>query len=111
LMEWKTPPGRQEDGTFDGEALNAWLNKVKEICAESGHLKIAMQQVGEVLFYSPPDPDGLWIHEAVATVLNNRDADEIRRGYELETYNSRGVHTVDPEGKPERELAKHYRAR
>lgn len=111
LMEWKTPPGTQDDGTFDGDALNAWLNKVKAVCAESGHLKIALQEVGKALFYSPPDPDGLWIHNAVATVLNARDAGDIRLGYETETFNSRGVHTVDPEGKPERELAKNYRAR
>jgi hypothetical protein len=111
LMEWRTPPGSQEDGTFDGAALNAWLDKVKTICAESGHLKIAMQQLGEVLFYSPPDPDGLWIHQAVASVLNAKDAGDIRLGYEIETINSRGVHFVDQEGKPERELANHYRMR
>jgi hypothetical protein len=111
LMEWKTPPGTQDDGTFNGDALNAWLSEVKASCAESGHLKIAMQQVGEVLFYAPPDPDGLWIHNAAASVLNDRDADDMRQGYEIETINSRGVHTVDPEGKPERELARHYRTR
>jgi hypothetical protein len=111
LHEWKTPPGSQEDGDFQGEALNAWLDQVKAMCAESGHYKIAMQQVGKVLFYSPPDPNGLWIHQSVARVLNAKDAGEIRRGYELEIFNSRGVHTVDPEGKPERELAAHYRKR
>jgi hypothetical protein len=111
LMAWKIPPGSQDDGTFDGDALNTWLDKVKAICAESGHLKIAMQQVGKVLFYSPPNPDGLWIHIAAASVLNDRDASDMRRGYEIETVNSRGVHTVDPEGKPERELARNYRAR
>lgn len=111
LMEWKTPPGGQDHGAFDGDALNAWLSEVKATCAESGHLKIAMQQVGEVLFYSPPDPDGLWIHTAVATVLNAKDAGEMRLGFEIETFNSRGVHTVDPEGKPERELAGQYRMR
>jgi hypothetical protein len=111
LHEWKTPPGSQEDGNFQGEALNAWLDQVKAMCAESGHYKIAMQQVGKVLFYSPQDPDGLWIHQSVAAVLNAKDAGEMRRGYELEIFNSRGVHFVDPEGKPERELATHYRMR
>jgi hypothetical protein len=111
LHEWKTPPGSQDDGSFQGEALNAWLDQVKASCTESGHYKIAMQEVGKVLFYSPPDPDGLWIHRAVAAVLNAREAAELRRGYELEVFNSRGVHFVDPEGKPERELASHYRKR
>jgi hypothetical protein len=111
LREWKTPPGSQDDGTLDREPLNAWLDQVKAACAESGHLKIAMQQVGEVLFYSPPDPDGLWIHTAVASVLNAKDAGDMRQGFEMEIFNSRGAHFVDPEGKPERELARHYRMR
>jgi hypothetical protein len=109
LHEWKMPPGSQGDGDFQGEVLNTWLEQVKTMCAESGHYKIAMQQVGKVLFYSPPDPDGLWIHRSVAAVLNAKDAGEIRRGYELEIFNSRGAYTVDPEGKPEREFASHYR--
>lgn len=111
LREWKTPPGSQEDGGFQDEALTTWLDQVKAMCAESGHYTAAMHQVGKVLFYSPPDPNGLWIHQSVAEVLNAKDASDIRRGYELEIFNSRGAHTVDPEGKPERELAIHYRKR
>lgn len=111
LHEWKTPPGKQEDGTFDGNALKAWLDEVKTICAETGHLKIAMQEVGKVFFYSPPDPDGLWVHRSVAAVLNAKGAGDMRRGYELQIFNSRGVHFVDPEGKPERDLAEHHRKR
>ncbi len=109
LNEWKTPPGSQDNGTFDGNALNSWLDEVKASCAASGHLKIAMQEIGKVLFYSPPDPDGLWIHRSVAAVLNAKDTGDIRHGYEIEIFNSRGVHFIDPEGKPERELANHYR--
>ena len=33
----------------------------------------------------------------------------MRRGFRMEAFNSRGVHTVDPTGKPERELAEKYR--
>lgn len=109
LREWKIPPGLQEDGTFDGAFLNAWLTDVKVSCAESGHLKIAMQQVGEVLLYVPGDPDGLWLHRSVATILNAKDADDLRLGFEVEIFNSRGGYFVDPEGKPERELANSYR--
>jgi hypothetical protein len=111
LHEWKTPPGSREGESFDGDQLDAWLDEVKARCAESGHLKIAMQEVGKVLFYSPPDPSGLWIHKSVASVLNAKDAGDIRRGFELEIFSSRGVHFVDPEGKPERDLAENYRKR
>jgi hypothetical protein len=111
LMEWRIPPGSVDDGTFDAQELNKWLAAVKRSCSESGHLKIAMQQVGEVLLYAPADPTGLWIHEAAAEVLNAKDAADLRLGYEIETVNSRGVYTVDPKGSGERELANHYRKR
>jgi hypothetical protein len=109
LSEWRTPPGSLEDGTFDGHELNSWLDRVKSICAESGHLEIAMGEVGRVLFYSPQDPDGLWLHRSVASVLNEKDAEKSREGFAMEIFNSRGAHFVDPEGKPERDLAEHYR--
>lgn len=33
----------------------------------------------------------------------------MRNGFRTGTYNSRGVHWVDPTGKPERELAEQFR--
>jgi hypothetical protein len=109
LQRWKTLPGSHEGQPFKGEALNDWLAVVKTSCAESGHLEVALQRVGNVLFYSPPDPDGLWLHHSVACVLNARDADDIRTGFQTEIFNSRGAFFVDPQGRPERELAKKYR--
>lgn len=109
LYEWKTPPGTQKDGVFNGEIFAKWLENVKAICTESGHLEVALINVGEVLIHAPPDPDGLWIHRAVAAALNDREADEMRDGFRTGAYNSRGVHWVDPTGKPERELAEQFR--
>ncbi len=109
LHAWTTPPGTQEDGTFDGDALSNWLEHVKAKCSESGHLKIAMEQVGEVLYYSPPDPNGLSVHRGAASILNAKDADDLRRGYEIAIFNSRGVYFPDAEGRAEREFASIYR--
>jgi len=109
LHEWKTPPGIKEDGTFSEEHFNKWLQRVKTLCKESGHLEVAMIHIGEVLIHAPSDPDGLWIHRAVAQALNDRDADDMRRGFITGTYNSRGAHLVDPTGKPEKELAEQFR--
>lgn len=109
LREWETPPGTQEDGTFSAEHFNEWLQRVKTLCLESGHLEVAMIHIGEVLIHAPSDPDGLWIHRAVAKALNDRDAEDMRSGFRTGTYNSRGVHWVDPTGKPEKELAEQFR--
>lgn len=109
LYEWKTPPGTQTDGTFSDEHFTEWLQNVKTICTESGHLEVALINIGEVLIHTPPDPDGLWIRAVVAAALNERDADEMRDGFRTGTYNSRGVHWVDPAGTPEKELAEQFR--
>ncbi|WP_027182907.1 hypothetical protein [Desulfovibrio inopinatus] len=111
LHNWKTPPGTQENGTYSGERFTKWLQKVKTICVESGHLEVALISIGEVLIHTPKDPDGLWIHRAVATALNDREADDMRNGFSMGIYNSRGVHGVDPTGRPERMLAQQFRSK
>ena len=68
-----------------------------------------MLTVGKVLLYSHADPQGLWIVQSVAGALNARDAEEMRRGFVNEVFNSRGAHWVDPTGKPEKELAVQWR--
>ena len=42
---------------------------------------------------------------------NEKDAEDIRDGYSTALYNSRGTFWVDPEGKPEMELAEKYRVK
>ena len=109
LFEWKTPPGTQLDGTFSPETFTEWLNHVKAGCGQSGHLGIALEQLGEVLANSPCDPDGLWIHRTVAEALNDKSAKEMREGFSIGISNSRGVYVVDGTGSEERELARKYR--
>ena len=111
LHEWKIPPGMQEDGAFNADHFTEWLQRVKALCSESGHLEVALINIGEVLIHSPADPNGLWIHRAVAAALNDREADHMRDGFRTGTYNSRGAHFVDPTGKPERELAEQFRSK
>ena len=111
LREWRHPPGCLEDGGFDGEALELWLDRVKRDCKETGHLEIAMEILGRSFIHAPSDPNGLWIHGAVADVLNRRDAGDMRNGFRSELYNSRGTHVVDPTGGPERKLAAQYRGK
>ena len=111
LDEWKIPPGTQEDKTFSGQHFTEWLQRVKVLCRQSGHLDNALSKIGAVLIHAPANPDGLWIHQAVAMALNDRAHDELRRGFCTGKYNSRGVHFIDPIGEPERELAEHFRGK
>lgn len=109
LHEWKRPPGKLDDGTFSGETLKKWFDEVKTKTIESGHFEVAMTHLGRVLFYANSDPSGLWIHQSAAELLDDKDNDYIRKGFSLEVFNSRGVYTVDPTGKPEKELAASWR--
>jgi hypothetical protein len=108
LEGWNTVPGTQPDGSISADVLREWIDKVHTSLRDSGHLEVGLQKAGEVFLHAPADPDGLFIHRAVAEILNRDDMDEFRRGYELAVINSRGVHFVDPTGAPEIELAKTY---
>lgn len=109
LHGWRTPPGVRKDGSYDGNALTAWLNAVKRECTETGHVEVAMMMVGHVLTYVPADPDGLWIHRSAAAALNAKDADDMRDGFSTELFNARGVHGFTA-GQEEHQLAAKYRS-
>lgn len=110
LFEWDTPPGTQSDGTFSPDSFSKWLKHVKAVCCESGHLGIALEQVGEVLgAYCATNSDSLYIHPIVAKALNKRNAEAMREGFTIGISNSRGVYVIDGTGKEERELARKYR--
>jgi len=92
LHDRRVPSAVQSDGTFDGAALDAWMEAMGRDAAASGHLEIAMTMAGHVLTHVPADPDGLWIDRSAAAILNARDAGDLREGFRTETYHSRGVH-------------------
>ncbi|MGP9417307.1 hypothetical protein ACT3R4_18170 [Halomonas sp. AOP7-E1-9] len=111
LSSWRVVPGTRADGDFEPNAFTEWLTAMEEIVKASGHYDVAMIQFGDVLVNSPEGPDGLWIHPVIAEAMNSRERSSLRDGYRTGIYNSRGVHTVDPEAKPERALAEKYRQR
>ena len=110
LHEWTLVPGTRPDGSFDGASFAKWLAEVKRISEESGHLKIALHYIGQVLTYAPPDPSGLWILKAVAEALNDRDAAVMREGFTNKLFNRRGAHGYTG-GKAELDLAAKFHKR
>jgi len=109
LSTWSTVPGTQPDGEFNPETFSEWLTAMEEIVKASGHYDVALIKLGDVLIHSPEGPNGLWIHPVIAEAMNNRDRSSLRDGYSTSVRNSRGVHTIDPEAKPEKALAVKYR--
>ncbi len=111
LNGWRVPPGTERDSEFSPDAFEEWLSQVKDMCAESGHLGVAQSQIGQVLIHSPCDPNGFWLHRAVANALNSEDAQRMREGYHMGLSNSRGAHFIDTTGKEDRDLAEKYRGK
>jgi hypothetical protein len=108
LNKWRTVPGSGLKAEFSGKAFKLWIDEVVKSTTETGHLVVALHHVGAVLIGSPPDPSGLWMHRAVAEVLDSKSYAEMRLGYRTARVNARGVHMVDPTGKPEKALAEKY---
>ena len=108
LHNWKHCPGVQEDGTLNEALFHHWITEVRRITEETGHEIIAQVELGHVLTYAPKDPDGLWIHRAVADILNQRDTEKMRRNFMIALMNQRGVYSFS-HGSQERELARRYR--
>ncbi len=104
LTEWRHCPGLSEEGTLEVEAFNDWINQARRITEDTGRSQVAQIQIGHILVYAPSDPGDLWIHEAVANVLNRRDTEGMRSGFTAELFNQRGVHGFT-HGREERELA------
>ncbi len=110
LQRWKKVPGTLDDGTYDFNQFTEWFNFVTKELKKSGHYKVAIYNIGEILYYTPKDIDGFWINKGIAALLNKKDHEDMRHGFYIKTRNSRGVHWVDPEAKPEKELEAKYNA-
>lgn len=104
LREWKMCPGMLAEGLFDADAFTQWMEQAIQTTKETGHTEPAQGQIGRMLVHAPEDPDGLWIHKAVARALNGRSMEEMRSGFTIGLFDQRGAHWFTA-GKEERELA------
>lgn len=111
LNTWRLVPGLTEDGVIDKKKLNDWFEKMKELAEKTDRINVSLINFGQVLYYSPKDKDGFWIDRSVAEILNSDNAEEIRKGYSLEAYNSVGVVNVDREGTVWLDLEKKWNER
>lgn len=105
LRNLKLVPGYAANGVFDEHVFCEWIEGARGETEDSHALDCIDREIGRVLFYAKPENDFV-LPEAVAEFLESHEA--ALRGYELEAFNSRGVHTVDPSGAPEDELADGY---
>lgn len=105
LQGWKIAPGTNEDGEFSEEIFEAWTDTV-DASTENTRARIILQrQAGRACFYAPSS-DELFMPKVVAEYLES--GGEALRGFEVECFNSRGVHWVDETGAAEDAIADKY---
>ncbi len=112
LLElWNQLPGTREDGTIDGEVLEAWVKDARALAKTAGREDIADNQIGKVLSASPIGGDGVWPVEAVRDVLDLFRSKPMLEGFWIGKSNRRGVTTRMPRdgGELERKEAARYR--
>ena len=98
-------------GTFNSKIFLQWFKSVIRIAKERTRLEVTLNEIGQILFYTPEDKDGFWIDRNIAELLNKEEYEVMRRGYGSEIINSRGVHFIDSTAKPELDLAELYHQR
>lgn len=109
-FQYAVVPGTDWDGHFHRDVFSKWMKEVIEWSRENDRFEVSMHTVGGALSYVAFDDAGL-IDVSIMAELNKPENDELRKGYQLGTFNQRGVHWIDPEGKPEKELAAKYQKR
>lgn len=111
LEHWREVPGRNEDGTIDGDHLEEWVNEARLALAELDRADIGDEMIGRLLSASPAGADGVWPSKPVRELIERIGSTSIETGIEVGVFNSRGITTRSPYdgGNQERELAQEYR--
>ena len=100
-------PGTDWDGNYHEDVFHSWIEHCKKWGSDQDRYEVVMHTIGNGLSYAKKDENGL-IDEFIIKELNEVDNEEMRRGFSIGIYNQRGVTWIDPEGKPEYQLASQY---
>ena len=103
-------PGSTADGTIDGDALNIWVKKTRELAVAAKRVEIIDQQIGVILSAAQAESNGDWPPKAVREVLERARSKKLQVGFQMGTRNRRGVTSRGPldGGELERNLKSHY---
>jgi hypothetical protein len=112
LSLWNRLPGTRDDGTIDGQVLEAWVKEARSLAKNVGREDIADSKIGEMLSASPAGADGNWPAEPVREVLDLFRSKPMLEGFQVGKRNRRGVTSRMPRdgGEQERALSAQYRA-
>jgi len=109
---WNRIPGTRDDGTIDGEALEAWIKEARALAKAAGREDVADSSIGNMLSASPMGADGAWPAEPGREMIDLFRSKPMIEGFRIGKSNRRGVTTRMPRagGELERREAAKYRA-
>ncbi len=114
LDSWKSVPGKQEDGTLDGEHLTRWFREARSLCADQKRSSIGDLQIGKVLAHAPSGSDGVWPHPDVRDLIEEAESRGLEEGISTGVHNKGGAiwrsRSPFAGGQQERAEARQYRA-
>ena len=101
-------PGTDWEGNYSEIDFCKWIEYCKTWAKAEDREAIVQQVIGNGLSYARKLENGL-VDDFIIRELNKTENDEMRVGYRIGIFNQRGVRWIDPEGKPEFQLAEKYK--
>ena len=92
LHSWNEIPGCN-GGKIDSNYLNEWINKVRELAANYGRIKIVDALIGQVFAHYPTNEDATSVPEEICQVIEDLNSDSLNRNFQSSIFNKYGFTT------------------
>ncbi|MTE17457.1 hypothetical protein [Nocardia aurantiaca] len=112
LDTWTQCPGLTPDAAIDQDRLRAWIAEARTRAAATGHRRSGDHAIGKILARSPEGRDGQFPQNPIPDLLEELGSEDIDRGFGNAVHNkhSASVRRLTEGGRPEEQLATHYRS-
>ncbi|MGB5833513.1 MAG: hypothetical protein WBG92_16170, partial [Thiohalocapsa sp.] len=107
LRDCRRQPGTLPDGQIDPATCLRFVDDALALCREQDRLTKGQQTIGQLLAHAPEGEDGIWPGLPARDILNRRDCEQMRSGFQIGIINKRGMtsRAMDEGGTQERALA------
>lgn len=111
LKDWSRIPGLAEDGSLDGDTLNAWVEEARTLAQEKSRLEVADVHIGKLLSHYPGSDVGQKPPDPVCRVIDHINTRPIRSGFYSGMFDKKSSSTrgVFDGGDRERQIAATYK--
>jgi hypothetical protein len=107
LHDYRRQPGTLDNGEIDADACRGFIDRALDLCRARDRSTLGEQAIGGILAHAPIGEDGPWPGFPARDILDRAELSQMRTGFEVGTFNKRGVtsRAMDEGGIQERDLA------